>query len=234
MLNKIYILIAFLVTTLSQAHVCHKQKAKCPVDGTVVEFCLFMEETHHGYFADLQKQDDHVGNRYQEEIKSCPTCHFSGFLFDFEVHYTDVEKTKLKSHLKNIKEKKIGPAKQCQIAAEIKALLNLNYDQIANCYLVGTYILKYDTNQDKYRKHLQKMAIKYLVKAIKSNEYSDQTEIASKNYLVGEMYRRTGQFKKAISYYDLAINNPSKSKWIADMAVIQKNMALDEDDYNKI
>lgn len=222
-----------LANNMLLAHDCKPQKVKCPLDNTIVEFCVTFGATAYGNYADFQRQDG-IDNHYQEEINKCSKCNFSGYLFDFEIQYTDNEKVKIKKLLKSYKGVEIDDAKECQIAAEIKQLLKLNNDHIANCYLIGSYIAKGNSKIEKYRKELQKNVRYYLIKAIENKEYTNQTEIASINYLIGEMYRRTGHFKKAKIYFNNAINNPNKSPWVEEMAVIQKEMALNKNDNNRI
>lgn len=52
--------------------------------------------------------------------------------------------------------------------------------------------------------------------------------------LIAEMYRRTGDFKNAVKYYDVVIKSPKKSPWIEDMVMEQKKLAVKKDDNNKI
>ncbi|MFG6687757.1 DUF2225 domain-containing protein [Mariniflexile sp. HNIBRBA6329] len=203
------------------------------MDGTTVEFCVTMGSAAFGNYADFQRQED-SDDHYKEEINSCSKCHFSGYLFDFEIEYNEDEKNNIKKLLKRYHDVKVDEVLECQIAAEIKQRLKQNADHIANCYLIGTYIIKGNVKKDKYRKELQNKVRYYLIKAIKNKEYTNQTEIASINYLIGEMYRRTGHFRKAKSYYDIAINNPEKSPWVEEMAVIQKELAMKRNDNNRI
>ncbi len=65
-------------------------------------------------------------------------------------------------------------------------------------------------------------------------EYSDPNEIASINYLIAELYRRTGDFKNAVKYYDVVIKSLKKSPWIEEMVTIQKKLAVNKDDNNRM
>ena len=48
------------------------------------------------------------------------------------------------------------------------------------------------------------------------------------------MYRRTSDFKNAIIYYDLTMNDKNKKDWIKEIAIKQKELAIKEDDDNTI
>ena len=48
------------------------------------------------------------------------------------------------------------------------------------------------------------------------------------------MYRRTADFKNAVKYYDLVIKSPQKSPWIAEMVLLQKELAVKKNDINTI
>jgi hypothetical protein len=48
------------------------------------------------------------------------------------------------------------------------------------------------------------------------------------------MYRRIGEFDKAIQYYDFALNDPNKKDWLLEVASEQKKLALAKNDDNSI
>jgi tetratricopeptide (TPR) repeat protein len=101
-------------------------------------------------------------------------------------------------------------------------------------YLKASYFLKGDSSQTVKRKELQLNAATYFVKAIENKEYDEEATYATINYLVGELYRRIGDFDKAIKYYDLAINDKKKKDWLLEVATKQKELAIKKDDDNSI
>lgn len=233
-MKKLFILFGIYFWSLfADAHTCEPQKVKCPMDGTKVEFCVTRSMTVFGSFYDFQKKGA-IGNYYEELINSCPKCHFSGYISDFKRKYSKEQKSKILELLKKYDNVKIDDAKECEIAGEIKELLGAPNDKIANCYLIGSYLVRYDTTRTAYRKLLQTKTLTYLKKAIKANEYKDPSVVATVYYLIGEMYRRTSDFKNAILYFELALSNKEKEDWLEKIANKQKELAVKKDDDNTI
>ncbi|WP_281337382.1 DUF2225 domain-containing protein [Flavobacterium eburneipallidum] len=233
MKNRILLIALLLTSKLLFAHECHPQMVKCPIDNVDVKFCVYGGSSAYGNYADFQTKE-HMNDYYQELIKSCPKCKYSGFIADFKIQYNDAEKVKIKTFLSKYEGLKIDDANQCQITAELKEFLKERNDKIANYFLIGSYVLKMNPQKVAYRKELQNKARSYFVKAIANNEYANPVELTSINYLIAELYRRTSDFKNAIKYYDLVIKSPKKSSWIEEMVVIQKELAVKKNDINSI
>jgi tetratricopeptide (TPR) repeat protein len=121
-----------------------------------------------------------------------------------------------------------------EIAVEIHQYFKRDNNDIANLYLVASYFLKGDSLQTAKRKELQLNCATYLQKAIQVKEYTNVETYAKVNYLIGEMYRRIGEFDKAIQYYDFALNDPNKKDWLLEVASEQKKLALAKNDDNSI
>lgn len=230
--NKNLLLLLLFITNLISAHTCENETVHCPIDNAKVDFCVTMSMTTFGSLKDYQKQGA-IGSYYEESINSCPKCHFSGYIDDFKKVLSEEDKTKIKQFLLQYKDVKMFDAMECKIAGDIKEFqLNPN-KEIANCYLIGSYLSK---NKDKFvdlRKELQIKTKSFLILALEKNEYEDKS-IANIYYLIAEMDRRTGNFDEAIKYYDLAINDPNKQDWIDEVGKIQKDLALKKDENNKI
>jgi len=233
-MRKIVLLfIVFLASNLLHAHECQSQTVKCPIDDTIIEFCVVVGSPAYGYMTDFEEQQD-VYRYYEEQVRSCPNCHFSGFVSDFKLIFNDTEKSAIKSFLSKYKNNKMDDAEECQIAGELKEFLKEKNDKIAQCFLIGSYVLKKKANSEIYRKELQSKARYFFLKAIENEEYANASEISSINYLIAELYRRTADFKNAILYYDYVIKSTEKSPWIEEMVMIQKGLALKKDENNKI
>ncbi|SHG82744.1 hypothetical protein SAMN05443549_10758 [Flavobacterium fluvii] len=233
MKKTILLLVFFLTTKLLFAHDCLPQLAKCPIDNTEVKFCVYGPSAAFGIFTDFQLKVD-IDDYYEVQIKSCPKCHFSGFLADFKVVYNDKEKSEIKGFLSKYNSIAIDDVKECQIAGELKEFQKESNDKIGNCFLIGSYILKIRPNKMEIRKELQNKARHYFMKAVADKEYKNPNELASINYLIAEMYRRTADFKNAIKFYNVVVKNPKKSPWIEEMVVIQKELAVKKNEINTI
>jgi hypothetical protein len=233
MKKNILLLVFFLTAKLLFAHDCFPQLVKCPMDNTEVKFCVYEGSSAFGNYADFQRQE-HMDDYYDQLMRSCPKCHYSGNLADFKIEFSDKEKSQIKGFLTKYNGAKIDDAKECQIAGELQEIRKESNDKIANCFLVGSYILKKKPKNAAYRKELQSKARQFFIKAIANKEYKNPNELASINYLIAEMYRRTADFKNAIKYYDLVIKSPKKSPWIEEMVTIQKELAVKKNDINSI
>lgn len=233
-MKKIILLIVlFLNANSIHAHDCHKQIVKCPIDNTEIEFCVVTGSIAYGNYTDFQQQVD-MDDFYEGQIKSCPKCHFSGYYYDFSAIYNEKEKKDVLEILSKYNDVKIDDAKECEIAATIKEFFKESNDKIANCYLIGSYVLKKKSKKAVYRKELQKKAAYFLIKAVNNQEYADQAETIAINYLIAEMYRRTGDFKNALKYYDEVLTSKKITAWLEEMAPIQKELAKVKDDTNDI
>lgn len=231
-----YVIAAIAFTCLYSpafSHTCDPEKVKCPLDSTEVEFCVTMSMTTFGSYLDFQKQGA-IGNHYEELINSCPKCHYAGFLSDFDTTFTAERSKEIRQFLAKFNNLTIDNALECQIAGELKELLHAENDDVSNCYLIGSYLIRSDSTQIDRRKDLQTKTKTYLLKAIEAGEYKDPGIMATINYLIAEMCRRTGEFEAAVTYFDKAIADPNKKDWIEEIAVQQKELALKRDSNNEI
>lgn len=223
-------------------HTGYADTVKCPMCSSAVVFHKTMSMTTFGSYMDFQKRGA-IGHYYEEMINSCYECKFSGFYSDFNKTYSDtfIRTTNM------ITEKFFGlnldDAFECEIAAEIKIMNHYPNDQIANAYLISTYLLRTDSLQTDRRKRLQNKTAEFLLKALEVQEY-EKEELPSVYYLIGEMYRRTGNFEKAILYFDLALTDEENHKKkkrkkndsysIKSAAVKQKQLAILNDSNNQV
>lgn len=215
------------------AHTCENETVNCPIDNSKVDFCVTASMTTFGSLKDFQKQGA-IGSFYKELINSCPKCHFSGYLDDFKIKLSEEEKLNIKNFLQQYEKEKVSDALECKIAGDLKNFLSKSNVQIANCYLIGSYLSKGKEKFLDLRKDLQIKTKTFLILAIDKNEYEKKEVIPNIYYLIAEMNRRTGNFDDAIKYYDLAINDPNKQDWITEVATVQKDLALKKDDNNSI
>ncbi len=231
-MKKILVIFSFLLTNFISAHTCANETVKCPIDGHKVTFCVTMSMSTHGSYKDFQKVGA-IGTYYEELINTCPKCSFSGYLSDFKEKYTREQKFLLKNYLSTIKNSKKDEVEQCIIAAEIKELLKKQNKEIGFVYLTGSYFLRTDMSKNELRINLQEKVRSNLVQALANREY-ELSSIASMDYLIAEMNRRTNKFQDAIKYYDLAINNKDKQDWVEEVAKEQKELAEKQDPNNDL
>lgn len=214
-------------------HTCSTKIVKCPIDNEKVEFCVTMSMTTFGTLYDFQKQGA-IGNHYEELINACPKCQYSGYVSDFDTTFSEQKREEIKGFLSQYDNILIDDSKECLIAGELKEFLGETNDEISNCYLIGSYLLRTDSTKSDLRVDFQNKTKKYLILALEKNEYEDSSTNATINYLIGEMCRRTRYFEDAVTYYEKAINDPNKKDWVEEVAIKQKELAIKNDDNNEI
>lgn len=228
--------VVILSSNVIYGHTSYPKEIKCPIDGETFKIEVTLSYTTFGNLKDFQKLGA-IGDLYESYVCSCPKCHFSAYQSDFDSSYTDEAKLEISKILEAFKNSKITDVLEHEIAIKIYQYLNKKNDEIANLYLIASYIIKHD-NEDSLIKskriELQLNCLNYFVKAIDAKEYKEEKTVATIHYLIGELYRRTGNFENAITYFDLALNNKMKADWLNDYATKQKELALKKDDDNSI
>lgn len=226
-------IIGLLNATLSFGHTSYPKEVKCPIDGNKFTIYVTASYTTFSTLKDFQKQGA-IGDLYESYINSCPKCHYCGYQSDFDSTFSDSTKQDILKILEPFKNSKMTDVLENEIAIIIHQYFKRDNDNIANLYLVASYFLKGDSLQKSKRKELQLNCAIYLTKAIEAKEYDKPETYATINYLIGELYRRIGEFDTAIKYYDFAINDRKKKEWILEVATKQKELAIKKDEDNSI
>ncbi len=231
--KQTFLVVGLLLSSLSYGHTIFPKKVKCPIDGK--EFTIYVTGSYISSYTlhDFQKQG-HIGNLYEIYVNSCPKCHYCGYRSDFDTTFSKITKHEILKILEPFKRSKMTDVLEHEIAIKIHQYFNRENDDIAKLYLVASYFLKGDSLQIPKRKELQLNCATYLQKAIEAKEYDEAGTYASMNYLIGEMYRRIGEFDKAIQYYDFALNDPNKKDWLIEVATEQTKLAIEKNEDNSI
>jgi len=222
-----------LFSTLSYGHTSYPKKIKCPIDGKKFTIYVTGSYTTFGSLNDFQKFGA-IGNLYESSVNSCPKCHYCGYQSDFDTTFTKKTKADILKILEPFKKSEMTDVLENEIAIKIHQYFKRDNDDIANLFLVASYFLKRDSLQISKRKELQLNCATFLTKAIEDKEYDKKETYATINYLIGELYRRIGDFDNAIRYYDFAINDENKKDWLLGLATKQKELAIKKDDDNSI
>ena len=232
---KRLILIGLFIITATNiyADTYYTDSIKCPLCNKIFEITKMGSMSTFGKTLDFQKTGA-VGDYYKLLIKSCPSCHFSGYTSDFKDISTNADTIELiKNILIQYDTINMTDIAECEVTADLYKSLGESNNDIADLYLYASYILRSDSDRIKKRKQMQDSTAFYFQKAIENGEYA-KSEIATIEYLIAEMYRRMGKFKDAIKYYNKAINNNEKAEWVEGIAINQKLLATKEDDDNEI
>ncbi|HEY1045374.1 MAG TPA: DUF2225 domain-containing protein [Bacteroidia bacterium] len=227
------LIIGLLMFTLSYGHTSFPKQVKCPIDENKFTIYVTGSYTTFNSLKDFQKQGA-IGDLYESYVNSCPKCHYCGYQSDFDTTFSETTKQEILKILEPFKSSIMTDVVENEIAVKIHQYFKSDNDDIANLYLVASYFLRGDTLQTAKRKELQSNCATYLIKAIEAKEYSKSETYATINYLIGDLYRRIGEFETAIKYYDLAINDQNKKDWLLEMATKQKELAIKKDDDNSI
>lgn len=231
-LTLIILLGAFIVL---KADTYYKQKTKCPYCNKKFTVTLMGSMSTFGSYKDYQKHGA-IGTYYELLIKSCPRCKYSGYYREFDKprDFTSGLRDSIQSTLDKYKVVKITDNVECEIAADLYKLYGESNDAIANLYLCASYILKFDSIQYDLRKQYQNYTIEYLKLAKGANEYEKDETYAVIDYLIGELYRRVGEFEQSIKYFDMASQNKNRPDWIDEVIMEQKELSKNGDDNNEI
>lgn len=224
---------AILFAQMVLAHTSYPDTVNCPIDGKEFVINVTMSYTTFGTYKDFQKHGA-IGDLYESYVNSCPQCHYSGYQKDIDTTFSEATKQDILKILEPYKNVKMNDVIENEIAIQIHHYFKRGNDDIAWLYLVASYFLRNDTSMVEKRKELQRNSAEYLIKAIDNKEYKDKSTYASMQYLVGELYRRTGDFTLAVKYYDLALADKHQKDWLKKVAQEQKEMALKENDDNSI
>ena len=231
--KQTFLVLGLLLSSLSFGHTSFPKKVKCPIDGKKFTIHVTGSYTTTHTLNDFQKQG-YIGNLYESYVNSCPACHYCGYLSDFDTTFSKTTKQEILKILEPFKSSKMTDVLEHEIAVEIHKYFKRDNDDIAKLYLVASYFLRGDSLQTPKRKEFQLNCATYLQKAIEIKEYEKPETYASINYLIGEMYRRIGEFDNAIKYFDFALNDPNKKDWLLQVATKQKEIALEKNDDNSI
>jgi uncharacterized protein (DUF2225 family) len=209
-------------------------KLICPVGGHEFTVQVVVSMTTFGSYLDFQKKGA-IGRYYELLVHSCPVCHFSGTVEDFKQALDSSIKKRVLEELKPLqKGKPLDDVIECEFAAKIYQWQNRKKMDIGNIYLIAGYLLRdAEEAQQGHRKELQKLARQYISASLEAGEI----EIKDRgvvSYLIGELYRRTGDFDEATKWYDKALAEKDNPDWLKDIVIKQKELAAKKDLNNKI
>lgn len=229
-LTLLILLMGLSKTTLAFAN--KTDTVVCPIDGEKVVFILVNSLNSNSTYMDLEKKGE-VGVYYFEIINTCQKCHFSGYIEDFRKPYKPEVFKYIVDYVATLKNRNMDEVSQCEMAAEILANQKADDREVAFAYLLASYRLRNaEVNKEK-RKDLQRRVIEYYDKAIENKEFDDKDK-ATYLYLIGDMHRRVGEFDFALKYYDKAMLEKKKTKWVKEAIEQMKPLAEKKDDRNDI
>ncbi len=232
-LKKLQLVILFLfIVQINKANITKNDTVICPIDGEIVIFKITTGMNTWGTYMDLEKTGT-VGDFYSEVINTCPKCHFSGYIENFRKIYKEEVLKYVKDFVLTLKDRPTDEVSQCEMAAEILNIQKADNREIAYAYLLATYRLRTTETHVEKRKDLQRKVIEFYDQAIQLKEFDDN-EKATFLFLIGDMYRRVGDFEMALKHYDKASAEKKKTKWVKNAIEQMRPLAEKKDDNNKI
>ncbi len=232
---KIILILVILLGIIPhvRAHTSYPIVIQCPIDGEKFTVQVTGSYTTFKTLRDFEKRGA-VGELYENYVNTCSHCHYSGYVKDFDTTFNDTTKANILKLLEPFKKLKITEVLENEIAIQIHIYLQKSNDDIANLFLISSYLIKHNTFLINERKTIQKLAIAYFIKAIENKEYVKAETYPAIEYLIGDLYRRVGEFESAILYFDWALTNDYKKPWIKTFAEEQRALAVLKNDDNAI
>lgn len=190
--------------------------------------------TVFGNYRDFQKKGA-IGSYYEDMIAACPSCRFAGYAADFAKPVPAATRAWILSTLKpKWAGKAASSADECELAAERCLFEKAKNEDVANLYLVASYLLRGASGAgDAQRRNAQRLSAKHFVLALAAGEIQAK-EHAAILYLVGELERRTGAHAEAIRHFDLAAAEPGMPTWLPPILGEQRALAVKKDENNAI
>jgi uncharacterized protein (DUF2225 family) len=206
-----------------------KETIACPVDGTKFQVYVTGSYTTFGSYRDFQKRGA-VGSLYEELVVSCPSCRYAGYADDFTKPLTPRTLTwVLGEYQMKWGSMHLTEADECEAAADRYIFEQAKNEVIGFLYLVASYLLRGAQGPlDDKRKGYQRLAAKFHLQALAAGEI-DAAEVGPVTYLVAELERRTGDFRKALDHYDMALAHRASPEWLKDLVREQRALAVKRD-----
>ncbi|MDY6988909.1 MAG: DUF2225 domain-containing protein [Thermodesulfobacteriota bacterium] len=165
-------------------------------------------------------------------IHTCPSCGYSGDECDFGWERVD---SRLKAFIRErltplAIDLEAFPGRRFEFAAWIAEWRGDPHLYVGLCFLRAAWCWA-DNKKETEEKYCRRMAIEYFECALVLDEVTEN-DVAVVNYLVAENYRRIGKEKKALAWYNSAIEaagDDGEKKWLIRLARRQK--AEPSDDY---
>lgn len=228
-----FLAVFVLLVPLSFSQSVLPKNLKCPVDGTVFSVKMNGNFSTDSTLADLQKTGRITG-MYENMIFGCPKCYYSGYEHDFALNFSGFAKKEIKQLIAPFKTEKLTDLLEVEIAAKVHTYFGHNNDNIAYIYLIGSYIAKNEPYTVEQRKRMQQLAIDSYLKALEKEEYAKGKVKNNVFYLVGELYRRIGDFDQSLQFFNEAMQNADPNDWIYERLLIQKKLSEQQNDDNSL
>jgi uncharacterized protein (DUF2225 family) len=207
------------------------QPATCPnCQGKVNVHILTSTNTFGPRYTDFRS--DAAGFQPRRIMMSlCEDCGFAGYTHEFKVTNVlpDEVREKIALHIKPTLDDTRPPMSRVYaIHGQIAEWLGKSPLEIADSYLKAAWCCQDEGDVDR-EKDYRRIAVSYYKDAINNGTLDDDTE-PSITYLVGELYRRTGDSVQAHEWFNKVIDNAkTHAHWhkLSDLAQQQRDNPKD-------
>ncbi len=147
----------------------------------------------------------------------CPGCGFVGF----EADYRNLDPAKAESVKRVLaglqwqEGQRLGGPERYRRAALIAMYSGKKSAQIADLYLQATWCSRMDGEPEEEEKSARKKAVKYFELALAAQEF-DTADLPVVHYLLGELYRRLGEPKRAREHFERLDEFQGVEPWLID------------------
>jgi uncharacterized protein len=203
------------------------KSATCPnCQGTVNVHILISTNNFGPRYTDFRR--DAVGFQPRRIMMSlCEACGFAGYTHEFKVTNVlrDDVREKIATHIKpTLGETRPQMSRVYEIHGQIAEWLQKPPLEIADSYLKAAWCSQDEDNAQR-EKDYRRVAVSYYKDALTNGSVDEETE-PSITYLVGELYRRTGDSVQAYEWFNKVINNArTNAHWekLAELAQQQRD-----------
>jgi hypothetical protein len=215
--------------------IAEKIELTCPVCGAKTpgwKITAFVSSGVDTDFCQLGASDTY----YQRMIATCPVCGYTGYNDDYPPALSALTPDVIAKIRKKIPRQfplaQLEPWDRYSILAQIYLWRGKPVIEVANAYLRATYTmrgLQYGRFDRRQERELRSLAIKHLIKAQEAAQFP-LAEASQVKYLIGELYRRNGEFGRAIRYFEDAQKIRTHPEWLDEMIIRQTARANAYDD----
>lgn len=155
-------------------------------------------------------------------VHSCPHCHFTndGQKSDFSEAQKQTIRKYLAEYCRQHNCGQLKASQKYEILAHTRQMRGLPPLKVAEAYLRAAWMAD-DESNSAAAKGFRQEALRRLARAVESREVKDDLR-PNLTYLVGELYRRTGNFTEAQQWFDRVQAPPP---WLAALVKQQRGLA---------
>jgi uncharacterized protein (DUF2225 family) len=156
------------------------------------------------------------GNPLPSFLHVCPQCGFTGYEADYRSLAEETTIKRVQTLLAGFHWEpgaELGGAERYRRAALIAIYAGKRSAQVADLYLQATWCSRMEGEPDDEQKGARRKAVKYFELALAADDFSPD-DLPVVHYLLGELNRRLGEDKKALSHFNKLDDLQKVDSWL--------------------